>query len=387
MASQAETRDDASPRVPTSGPEPAYARIVSGYSTFRSARPFACEWGGTLPEVEVAYETWGRLSPARDNAVLLHTGLSASSHAHSSPGSPQPGWWESFIGPGLPIDTDRWFVACTNVLGGCYGSTGPSSIDPRTGRSYGPSFPLVTVGDMVRAQALLLDELGVHRVHAAIGSSLGGMQSLLMAALLPDRVARCVSISAAGRAHPMSIAMRFVQRQALMADPDWRGGRYLEEGTFPRTGMKVAREIGTITYRSGPEWEERFARKRTDEGPPRLGPDFEVESYLVHQGEKFCDQYDPNSYLVVSKAMDLFDLGLGQPSYDEGVARVRCPTLVVGVRSDILFPCWQQRELARMLSRSGTVVSHVEIDAPYGHDTFLIDVERVGGAVRAHLES
>ena len=365
------------------GPEPAYARIVSGYRTFRSREPFACEWGGVLPELDVAYETWGTLAPGGDNAVLLHTGLSASSHAHSQPENTQPGWWEEFIGPGLALDTSRHFVICTNVLGGCYGTTGPSSVDPRTGVPHASTFPIVTVSDMVRAQLLLLDHLGVRRLHASIGSSLGGMQSLMLAALAPERVGRAVSISAAGRAHPLSIAMRFVQRQALMADPEWAGGQYLGR-SFPRTGMKVAREIGTITYRSGPEWEERFGRERP-EGPPSLGADFEVERYLVHQGERFCDQYDPNSYLYVSKAMDLFDLGAGQESYEAGVARVKCPTLVIGVRSDMLFPCWQQRELARMLDRAGTRTTHVELDAPYGHDTFLIDVHRVGGAVRSHL--
>ena len=368
------------------GPEPTYARIVSGYRTFHSTSPFACEWGGSLPEIRIAYETWGELSPARDNVVLLHTGLSASSHARSHDANPQAGWWEDFIGPGRPIDTDRFHVVCTNVLGGCYGSTGPSTPDPRTGRAYATDFPIITVGDMVRAQLLLLDHLGVERLHAAIGSSLGGMQSLLVAALAPERVGRVVSISAAGRAHPQSVAMRFVQRMALMADPAWAEGRYTAK-SFPRAGMKVARAIGTITYRSGPEWEGRFDRRRTTPGVPRLSADFEVESYLAHQGEKFCDQYDPNSYLYISKAMDLFDMGDGQPSYEAGVARVRCPTLVLGVRSDILFPATQQRELADLLRRGGAKVTHVELDAPFGHDTFLIEIETVGGAVKSHLET
>lgn len=366
------------------GPEPAYARIVSGYRTFHSAAPFTCEWGGVLPELRIAFETWGNLSAARDNVVLVHTGLSASSHAKSHAANPQPGWWEEFIGPGLPIDTDRFHVVCTNVLGGCYGSTGPSSIDPRTGRPMAIDFPIITVGDMVRAQLLLLDNLGIDRVHAAIGSSLGGMQALLIAALAPERVGRVVSISAAARTHPQSIAMRFVQRMALMADPAWKDGHY-DSGSFPREGMKVARAIGTITYRSGPEWEERFGHRRTTPGTPRLGADFEVESYLAHQGEKFCDQYDPNSYLYISKAMDLFDLGEGLESLEAGVARIRCPTLVLGVRSDILFPAVQQRELADLLRLGGASVTHVELDAPYGHDTFLIDIDRVGEAIRSHL--
>jgi homoserine O-acetyltransferase len=211
------------------------------------------------------------------------------------------------------------------------------------------------------------------------------MQSLMLAALEPERVDRVVSISAALRSHPQSIALRFVQRQAVMADSDWREGRYYGV-SFPHRGQKVAREIGTITYRSGPEWLERFGRARTDDTvPPRLDEDFEVESYLVHQGEKFCLQYDANSYLYISKAMDLFDL-TDPTNGTPGIEHIRCPALVIGVSSDLLFPVWQQRELAEALEENGSAVTYVELDAPYGHDTFLIDRERVGGAVQAHLE-
>jgi homoserine O-acetyltransferase len=365
------------------GPEPRYDRVVSGYETFHHPQPFTCAWGGVLPELTLAYETWGRLSPARDNAVLLHTGLSASSHARSHPKNPDPGWWEAFIGPGAPIDTDRWFVICSNLLGGCYGSTGPPSTNPATREPWATDFPIVTVGDMVRAQLLLLDHLGISRLHASIGASLGGMQSLELAARAPDRVSRIVSISAALRSHPQSIAIRFVQRQAVMADPDWRGGRYYG-ASFPHRGQKVAREIGTITYRSGPEWQERFGRRRQTDGPPRLDEDFQVENYLAHQGDRFCLQYDANSYLYISKAMDLFDL---LDETDDGILadRIRCPALVIGVTTDVLFPVWQQRELAEHLAKRRVEVDYVELDAPYGHDTFLIDRERVGGAVRAHL--
>lgn len=367
------------------GPEPEYERISFGYRTFHHPHGLELEWGNTLPELTIAYETWGELSPAKDNAVLVHTGLSASSHAHGQEENPHPGWWEDFIGPGRPLDTDRFHVVCSNVLGGCYGSTGPASTDPRTGEPYAIDFPIITVADMVRAQLLLLDHLGIERLRAAVGASLGGMQSLMLAALAPERVDRLVSISAAGRSHPQSIAMRFVQRQAVMADPNWRRGRY-HGRSFPHRGLKVAREMGTITYRSGPEWEERFGRERAHDGPPRLSADFQVESYLSHQGEKFCRQFDPNSFLFISKAMDLFDLGEGQESYQAGVARVRCPSLVIGVTSDVLFPSWQQRELAEMLAEGGAEVRHVELDAPYGHDTFLIDLEGVGGAMKRHLE-
>lgn len=367
------------------GPEPQYERVVSGYESFHHSLPFRCDWGGTLDELDIAYETWGELSPARDNAILLHTGLSASSHAHSQPRNPHKGWWEEFIGPGRALDTDRFHVICTNLLGGCYGSTGPSSTDPFTGEPYATDFPIITVRDMVRAQLLLLDALGIERLHASVGASLGGMQSLMIAAFAPERVGRLVSISAAACSHPQSIAMRFVQRQAVMADPDWREGRYYGE-SFPHRGLRVAREIGTLTYRSGPEWMERFGRTRIKDDAPRLDEDFQVESYLAYQGDKFCLQYDPNSYLYVSKAMDLFDMTEAASAQSDGIrmgitrlSQVDCPALVVGITSDILFPVWQQRELARLLEPSVPELRFCEIDSPYGHDAFLIERDRIGG--------
>jgi homoserine O-acetyltransferase len=245
---------------------------------------------------------------------------------------------------------------------------------------------------MVRAQLLLLDHLGIDNVHASIGASLGGMQSLMLAAIAPERVRSIVSISATLRSYPQSIALRFVQRQAVMNDTDWRDGRYYGK-SFPHRGQKVARGIGTITYRSGLEWRERFGRKRVGD-VPTLAEDFLVESYLAHQGERFCLQYDANSYLYISKAMDLFDLALrGQgderaSNADEAptIANVHCPALVIGVSSDMLFPVWQQRELAEALTKAGSDVTYLELDAPYGHDTFLIEKATVGGAIRAHIE-
>jgi homoserine O-acetyltransferase len=368
------------------GPEPVYDRVVSGYETFRSAQPFVCEWGGVLPEFTLAYETWGERSPSGDNSVLVHTGLSASSHARSHARNPSPGWWEDFIGPGAALDTDRFHVICTNVLGGCYGSTGPASRRPDTGQPWATDFPIISVGDMVRAQLLLLDHLGIDKLHAAIGASLGGMQSLMLAALAPQRVDRIVSISAAISSHPQSIALRFVQRQALMSDPEWRGGRYYGV-SFPHRGQKVARQIGAITYRSGPEWEKRFGRERIVDTTPRLDEDFQVESYLAHQGEKFCLQYDANSYLYISKAMDLFDLTALDADGQPYVEHIVCPSQVIGVTSDLLFPIWQQREVARYLKKNDAPVAFLEIDAPYGHDTFLVEREKVGNAVKRYLEA
>lgn len=366
----------------------AYGETLGGHQLFQHRDKFHFKHGGVIPELYLAYETWGQLNQERNNAILLHTGLSGSSHAKSHKDSPSKGWWEKFIGPSCALDTNRFFVVCSNLVGGCYGSIGPSSINPLTGREYAMSFPLVTIEDMVHAQFLLLDRLGVGRLHAAVGASLGGMQSLMAAAIYPERVGRVVSISACVRTHPSSIAMRYVQRRILMADPNWNNGRYYGK-TFPRMGMQHAREVGTITYRSGPEWAMRFGHKRAHpDSPPDFCPDFEIERYLEYQGEKFSTSYDPNSLLYISKAMDLFDMGDGFPSLQEGVARVQCPVLILGVNSDILFPVEQQRLTAELLREGGNArTTFYELNSIYGHDTFMLDLNNVGAAVKGHLES
>ncbi|EWC48123.1 hypothetical protein DRE_02702 [Drechslerella stenobrocha 248] len=463
-------------RGSSSGPEPSYTS--GGHQTFTSTRALHLDWGGSLPSYRIAYETWGTLNSDASNAVLLHTGLSASSHAHSTAANPAAGWWEKFIGDGeeYALDTSRFFVVCTNVIGGCYGSTGPSSIDPATattsssrvasdggkgtgegeGKRYATRFPIVTLEDMVRAQFALLDHLGVRKLHASVGSSMGGMQSLAAGVLFPDRVGRLVSISGCARSHPYSIAMRFVQRQVLMSDPNWRRGDYYTS-IPPHIGMKLAREIATVTYRSGPEWEQRFSRRRADASqPPALCPDFLIETYLDHAGEKWCLEYDANSLLYISKAMDLFDLSrsvqdaaaarrrarAGRSDGDDGGDASKCTltlpeeayteqegeeqllkvdgeggageinnstrrppqdlvdglvnlrdhrVLVIGVASDILFPAWQQREVADALQLAGNErgVTHVELGEDvslFGHDTFLLDTQNVGGLVGRFLQ-
>lgn len=433
-----------------SGPEPSYTSGAT--QNYHCDEPFILDWGGLLPEFDIAYETWGQLNTDKSNVILLHTGLSASSHAHSTDTNPKPGWWEKFIGPGGCLDTDKYYIICTNVIGGCYGSTGPSSLNPHNGEPYGTRFPIVTMEDMVRAQFRLLDSLGVNKLYASVGASMGGMQSLAAGVLFPERVARVASISGCARSHPYSVAMRHTQRQVLMMDPHWNRGFYYGR-VPPHAGMKLAREIATVTYRSGPEWEQRFGRRRADPSrPPALCPDFLIETYLDHAGEKFCLEYDANSLLYVSKAMDLFDLGwehrteastrrseyvkrlnTGSPlssdsesscsltlpdsPYEEqseqadsvadlsrpvsrssgppadlvrGLAPLRdTPILVMGVASDILFPAWQQREIAATLRSAGNHrVTHVELgeDASlFGHDTFLLDLENVGGNLRRFL--
>lgn len=438
-----------SARSLSSGPEPSYT--TGQHQNWYSEKSLLLDWGGLLPQFNVAYETWGTLNQARSNAILLHTGLSASSHAHSTKVNPKPGWWEKFIGPGAPLDTDKYFVICTNVIGGCYGSTGPSSIDPADGRHYATRFPILTMEDMVRAQFLLLDDLNINRLYASVGASMGGMQSLAAGVLFPERVSKVATISGCARSHPYSIAMRHTQRQVLMMDPNWSRGFYYNS-IPPHAGMKLAREIATVTYRSGPEWEQRFGRRRADPSrPPALCPDFLIETYLDHAGEKFCLEYDANSLLYVSKAMDLFDLGkahqqrsaqlrhrnqirvsinnssnrhddtcnltLPDKPYEEqgndtsakdfsrpvaeltnrppedlvaGLAPLRHhPTLVMGVASDILFPAWQQREIAETLRAAGNrSVTHVELGEDtslFGHDTFLLDLEHIGGNLHSFL--
>ncbi|CAG8748532.1 10394_t:CDS:2 [Dentiscutata erythropus] len=436
------------------GPEPAYEKIVTGYSLYHHKQQFLCDHGGVLPEFSIAYETWGELNENKDNAILIQTGLSGSSHAKSHEKNVNPGWWERFIGPGLSIDTNRFYVICTNVIGGCYGSTGPSSIDPSDDERYATRFPILTIFDMVRAQFLLLDHLGINKLHACVGSSMGGMQSLASAWLYPERMSRLISISACARSHPYSIAIRHTQRQVLMSDPNWNKGFYYKS-IPPHIGMKLAREIATISYRSGPEWEQRFGRKREQEDQsPALCPDFLIETYLDYQGERFCLQYDPNSLLYISKAMDLFDMSSSaleklikqrevnieklqtygfipesqtdpscyananasqqtpasksaSPSSSKkqhisslsltsseniddlvnGLSKIQIPTLVLGVQSDILFAYWQQREIAECLRKGGNkYVTYYELDSMYGHDTFLIDLVNVGGAIKGHLE-
>lgn len=378
------------------GPEPSYQPPAEGgYKQFVHGAPFQCEIkdnprDGVLPSgFTLAYESWGELNASKTNVILVHTGLSASSHARSTEVNPAPGWWEGFIGPGLALDTDQFHVICCNVLGGCFGSTGPSSIDPETGVEYAMSFPMITISDMVRAQFMLLDSLGIQSLHAAVGASMGGMQALAAAAMYPNRVCNVVSISAGCQAHPTSIALRYMQRRVLMADPHWNGGQYYG-GPFPVMGIKHAREIATISYRSGPEWEQRFGRRKAKQhGKPAkmsFHPEYLIETYLDHQGNSWCGRYDPNSLLYISKAMDAFDMADGHLSLAAGVAQVQCPALVIGVQSDILFPVEQQRQIVDLLRDSGhPSVTYYELNAIYGHDTFLLEVPSISTALRGHL--
>jgi homoserine O-acetyltransferase len=344
--------------------------------------------GGRLPEVEIAYETWGRLSPARDNVVLILTGLSPGAHARSSPEDPTPGWWEDMIGPRQAIDTERFFVVCVNSLGSCHGSTGPATIDPRTGTRYRMSFPILTIWDIAQAAREALGVLGLGALKAVVGPSLGGMSALAYAILFPEEVHALVTISSATRATPFAIAIRSVQREAIRSDPEWKGGEY-PDGGGPLSGLRLARKLGLITYRSAREWRERFARERVEVREQGEGPfsiEFEVEAYLEAHARKFAGTFDANCYLYLSRAMDLFDVAEMGGSVEAGLARIRAArTLVIGVETDFLFPIDQQEEIASVLAGLGRDVQLARLASIQGHDSFLVDLERFGPTLAAFL--
>ncbi len=337
--------------------------------------PFAMRRGGSLPELEMAFETWGTLSAEADNAILILTGLSPSAHAASSAWDPTPGWWEDMIGPGRPLDTDRFFVVCVNHLGSCFGSTGPASIDPRDGRRYNLRFPELTMEDMARAARETMRSLGVQRLAALVGPSMGGMVALAYAVQFPGEVDAIALISTAARLDARTIAIHSLQREAIRVDPAWDDGDYERP---PTAGMKLARKIGMSSYRTAEEWAERFGRQRTDRwGKALFGIEFEIESYLEAVARKFVDQFDANCYLYLSRAMDLFDVSEHGDCVYSALARVEAPRiLVVGVESDTLFPLAQQQSLADAFARADKNVEMVALPSKQGHDAFLVDMPR-----------
>jgi homoserine O-acetyltransferase len=335
--------------------------------------------GGALSAVQIAYETWGELNAARDNAILIFTGLSPSAHAASSPEDPTPGWWEDMVGPGRPIDTRRWFVVCVNSLGSCFGSTGPASTDPATGTQYRLRFPVLAVEDIARGGYETARSLGLKGLAAIIGPSLGGMTAHAFCAMFPAFAGSIVSISAAARSLPLAIALRSLQREMIRRDPLWAEGQYPPEAP-PITGMRLARKLGMITYRSAAEWQVRFGRERAAQerkpGDP-FGIDFEIESYLEAQAVKFTGQFDANCYLYLSRAMDLFDLAEHGGSVNAALKRSGLKrALVIGVETDLLFPLTSQREIADGLREAGAETQFTPLPSIQGHDSFLVDMER-----------
>jgi len=363
------------------------------FLTFAADRPFALDGGITLHGVTVAYETWGHLDADGGNAVLLCHAWTGDSHASGKAdvGHPAPGWWEGIVGPGLAIDTDRWFVVCVNVLGGCQGSTGPASLHP-DGKPYGSRFPVITIRDMVRAQARLADHLGVARWHSVVGGSMGGMQVLEWAIMFPHRVGSIVPIATCAQASAQQIAWGAIGRRAVRLDPKWHGGDYYDaaEGEGPWEGLSIARMVAQVTFRSDNVFTDRFGRELADGATHQEGLDlwqrFEVERYLEYHGDKLVRRFDANSYLIIGKAMDLHDVGRGRSGVGAAMARVKAPSLVMGISSDILYPTYQQRQIHQLIADAGTPAEYLEIDSPHGHDAFLINLDQVGPPVQRFLE-
>lgn len=341
---------------------------------------------GEISSPVIAYETWGQLNDRADNAVLIFTGLSPSAHVASSPTDPSTGWWEDMVGPGKPIDTTRYFVVCVNSLGSCFGSTGPASINPESGETYRLEFPVLCLEDVARAGKLVVASLGIDTLHSVVGSSMGGMTALAYALLYPGQARQLLSISSAARSLPFSIALRSLQRELIRKDPSWLEGQY-QDDAIPETGMRLARKLGMITYRSAEEWAERFGRERAtdDISSGKAGPfgiDFEIESYLQSHANKFVGSFDANCYLYLSRAMDLFDASDHGGSIETALSRTGLErALVIGVRTDFLFPPQQQEELAANLEAGGVEVNYKLLDSIQGHDSFLIDMDRFRPAV------
>ncbi len=350
--------------------------------------------GTVLAPLEVAYRTYGTLNAARSNAVLICHALTGDQYvAEQHPVTGKPGWWGRLVGPGLPVDTNRFFVICCNVLGGCMGSTGPRSIRAETDAPWGTDFPPVTLRDMVRAQSMLVARLGIERLFAVVGGSMGGMQVLSWAATFPERVFAAVPIATASFHSAQNIAFNEVSRQAIFADPDWKGGRYWEEGRIPARGLAVARMMAHITYLSEEALTRKFGRKlrrepgTATEGAGLFGEMFEVESYLRHQGSSFVRRFDANSYLTVTRAMDYFDLAADHDGdLAAAFAGTRTRFCVVSFSSDWLFPTGQSRMVARALNRAAANVSFVEIDTDKGHDAFLLDEPDFDRTIRGFLQ-
>ncbi len=335
--------------------------------------------GGQLGPVTLAYETWGTLNAEGDNAVLITHALTGNTHAHDAeyPDDLKAAWWNPLIGPGRPFDTSRYFVICSNVLGSCYGSTGPPSIDPQTGRRYGMNFPVITIRDIVNAQRRLLKHLGVRQLAMVAGGSIGGQQALEWAVSYPELVRKAVVVAATAALTAQALAFSEVERQAIMADPQWQNGNYAP-GEGPRAGLAIARMLAMITYQSEEGMEKRFGRRFAGyQGTPApsgvgtLGERFDVESYLYYQGESLVKRFDANSYLYLSRAMDLYDVSEGYVSLEAALRRICSKALFIGIRSDFLFPAARVRELAEQVRAVGGDASYVELDSPHGHDAFL----------------
>ena len=343
--------------------------------------------GAALSPVEVAYETYGRLNDARSNGILVSHAFSGDAHAAGiSPETGKPGWWDSMIGPGKAFDTDKYFVICSNVLGGCRGSTGPISVNPATGARYAMSFPGITIADMVRLQKMLVDSLGIRKLLSVSGGSMGGMQALQWAVSYPDSIESAIPIATTACHSAQQIAFNEVGRQAILFDPDWNGGNYYD-GQPPARGLAVARMVGHITYMSDESMRQKFGRRlrSKDKFGFDFSVDFEVESYLRYRGGEFVNRFDANSYLYITKAMDYFDLANGGQSLAAVFERTRARFLVISFTSDWLYPSYQSIEIVRALRSRNVDVAYCELPSNYGHDAFLVEVGEQTELIRGFL--
>lgn len=359
------------------------------WQDFVSNEPFHFEGGGSVPSITLRYETYGRLNREKSNAILVCHALSGDHHAAGvhDLNDRKTGWWNNLIGPGKAIDTSKFFVICSNCLGGCQGSTGPSSINPLTNRPYALDFPALSLRDMVRAQKLLIDHLGIDRLHAAVGGSMGGMQAMLWAIDYPERVHRLLPMATTAQQNAQAIAFNEVGRSAIMQDPGWNNGNY-EQGNGPNVGLAIARMMAHITYLSDQGLEQKFGRRqRQNAEREHFGIEFEVESYLRYQGRSFVNRFDANTYLYFTKALDRFDLyAMGDGSLEKTMEPLLAETLIVAITSDWLFPPEQNRSIAHTLMRLGKRVSYAELDMPQGHDAFFVEAPELYELVRNFLE-
>ena len=357
-------------------------------------RPLSLDCGVDLGPYRVAYQTYGTLNDDKTNAILICHPLTCDQFvAERHPVTGKDGWWESLVGPGKVLDPARYFIICVNVLGHCMGSTGPLARDPATGQPWNLRFPVVTIADMVRAQAALLDHLGIPDLFCVIGGSMGGMQALEWAITFPSRVGSLVAIGTCAQSTAQQIAWGAIGRRAIRLDPQWRGGDYYEApvGEGPWQGLAIARMVAQVTFRSDNVFTDRFGRDLADMDAENNGislwDKFEVERYLDHHGDRLIRRFDTNSYLLIGKAMDLHDVARGRGGLAKAMSRVTAPTLAMGISSDILYPTYQQRQICDLVAHNGVAAEYVEIDSPHGHDAFLIDLQQVGGPITRWLHN
>jgi homoserine O-acetyltransferase len=372
-------------------PTPPKIESDGGTWRFPADQPLRLDSGASLSPLEIGYQTYGRLNANRSNAVLVCHALTGDQYlASTHPVTGKPGWWDRMVGPGLPLDPERYFIICTNVVGGCMGSSGPASVDPATGKPYGLAFPMITIADMVRAQAMLIEAMGIETLFAAIGGSMGGMQVLQLAADYPEKVFSAVCIAAAARHSAQNIAFHEVGRQAIMADPDWRGGAYELSGVRPEKGLAVARMAAHITYLSEAALQRKFGRELQRDGLSwGFDADFQVESYLRHQGASFVDRFDANSYLYITRALDYFDLAAGHGGVlAQAFMKARHVRFcVLSFSSDWLYSTAESRDIVRALNAAGCRASFAEITSDKGHDAFFLDEPAFDSALRGFLAS